>query len=234
MIFPGSFYKPKAPLWARLPASSRRVFETALEIALGAEFIPALEALDQAMARFGGHLPRPTGSRCGSTPSPCTSRFRERRPLRPLKAMARTEYPLQVVGSGYDRDLYRFRNVTLLGERDLSEVIGLMRRSRVVLSANANFGRGSHERPLTAMVAGAVAVTDASAFYADSFGQDALFQYHWASLDTDLQALVVLMGDPARLFGMASRGHAQACAGHRWDNRVPAILAAAAGVRAAA
>lgn len=233
ILFPGSFYKPGPPMWEQLPPATRKVFEAAVEIALGQEFIPALEAFDQALAQYGGHLAPAARADFRVNAFAVHERVRQHRRFELLKAAARARLPVQVVGGGYDRDLYRFKNVTHLGAQSLDEVIALMRRSRVVLNVNANFGRGSHERPLTAMVAGAVAASDASSFYADNFGPEAMVQFEWMRLDDGLQALAALLDDPQRMVAIARAGHAKAVAGHRWDSRVAGIVAAAQAARAA-
>ncbi len=232
ILFPGSFYKPGPPMWEQLPPPTRKVFETAVEIALGQEFVPALEAFDQALAQHGGHMSPQARADMRVNAFAVHERVRQHRRFELLKAAARARLPVQVVGAGYDRDLYRFKNVTHLGAQSLEAVIALMRRSRVVLNANANFGRGSHERPLTAMVAGAVAASDASTFYTDNFGPEAMVQFEWMRLDEGLQALTGLLDDPERMFAIAQAGHAKAVAGHRWDNRVAGIVAAAQAARA--
>lgn len=233
LLFPATFYKPEPALWSKLDGQTRRVFDAAVEIGLGQEFVPALDALDQALAAHGGHLTPSSRAALRVNAFAVHEHIRTRRRFDLLKAAARAQLPLHVVGGEYARDLYRFRNVTHLGEQSLPAVIGLMRRSRVVLSSNANFGRGSHERPLTAMVAGAVAATDASEFYKLNFGDEAIFQYQWKRLDEGLEALVRLLEAPTEMFEMASLGHRLACAAHRWDHRVSTIIAAAEASRAA-
>lgn len=227
ILFPGSFYRPGPPMWAQLDPPTRRVFELAVDIALSTEFIPALEAFDQALEQRGGHLRGTARSDMRINAFAVHEHVRRHRRFEMLKALARAGLPVQVAGAGYAKDLYRFKNVTHLGEHSLGGVVELMRRSRVVLNVNANFGRGSHERPLSAMTAGAVAATDASTFYDEAFAADELVQLRWSRLDEDLQALGRLLDDGEALFRMAGRGQARATAEHRWDQRVDAILAAA-------
>jgi spore maturation protein CgeB len=158
-------------------------------------------------------------------------RVRSHRRFEMLKAAAKAGLPLQVFGAGYERDLYRFKNVTYGGEATLAEVVALMRRSRIVLSVNANFGQGSHERPLSAMAAGAVAATDRSAFYEAQFGADSILQLGWTSLAQDLERLAASVDQADQLLAIAAKGHRMTVAEHRWDNRIDAILRAADAVR---
>jgi hypothetical protein len=231
VLFPGSFYKPGPAMWAKLDRATQRVFDAAVEMTLACEFMPAIEAMDSALGLHGGHLTGQDRTNLRVNAFAVHERVRSHRRFEMLKAAAQAGLPLHVFGSGYERDLYRFKNVTHGGERSLAEIAELMRRSRVVLNVNANFGQGSHERPLSAMLAGAAAATDRSAFYGTQFEPGEIIQLRWTALADDLATLKTLLGDVDRLFGIAARGQARAVAGHRWDNRVDAILAAADAVR---
>ncbi len=102
----------------------------------------------------------------------------------------------------------------------------------MVLNINANFGAGSHERPLTALMAGAAPATDHSRFYEAQFkvGEEIAI-YRWKSLHDDLAALGRFSDDPAAVLAMARAGQARVLAEHRWANRIDAILSAAAAAR---
>jgi hypothetical protein len=231
VLFAGTFYKPGAPLWANLDGPTRRVFDTAVEIALAAEFVPALEALDLSLDRVGGHLTEATRGKLRINAFAVHERVRQHRRFEMLKAAAKAGLPVTLVGAGYEKDLYRFKSMTHVGERDLGEVTRMMGRARMVLNVNANFGHGSHERPLSAMLAGAVAVSDHSTFYEAEFGDEAIVQLRWTNLASDLEDLAGLLDDPAQLHAFAANGQALALAAHCWDHRLGAILAAADAVR---
>jgi hypothetical protein len=233
ILLPASFYKPGDPLWRKLDAPTRKVFETAVEICLESDFTPALEALDQAIAQAGGHLREPLRTNLRVNAFAVHERVRAHRRFEMLKAAAKAGLRLHVAGEGYGRDLYRFKTVTHLGALSLPEVLDLMRKSKVVLSVNANFGRGSHERPLSAMLAGAVAATDASGFYDEAFEPGDLIQLRWSRLGEDLAELGSLVEQPGALAEIAARGLEKVAAAHRWDHRLDAIIAAAERARAA-
>jgi hypothetical protein len=46
-----------------------------------------------------------------------------------------------------------------------------MRRARVTLNTDGNFGAGSHERPLSVFLAGSAVFSDYSRYYAEAFAQ---------------------------------------------------------------
>ena len=233
ILFAGTFYKAETPPWANAPAQTRVVFDTALEIALSQEFVPALAAFDQALAAQGIDPRRSEMATARQSANLVHEQVRGHRRFELLKAAAKARLPLHIYGKGYESQLYRFKNVTYGGEVSLTEITQLMRRSRVVLNVNANFGAGSHERPLSAMLAGAAAASDHSRFYANAFdeGRD-IALYRWMALPEGLEAIDALARDPEACFAMARAGRAKALAGHCWDHRVDVILAAAAAARA--
>ncbi|MBU2134931.1 MAG: glycosyltransferase [Alphaproteobacteria bacterium] len=231
LLFPGSFYKPGPPLWQKLDGPTQKVFERAVELCLAVEFLPALTGLDQAISEFGGHLGEPLRTDLRLNAFAVHERVRQQRRFDMLKAAAKAGLRMHIAGEGYERDLYRFKSVNYLGARSLDEVLALMRQSKIVLNVNANFGCGSHERPLSSMLAGAVAMTDASDFYDAAFADNEIISLRWGHLQHDLLEAAKLAQRPDLLSAMAVRGEAKVRAGHLWDHRLDAVLAAADHVR---
>jgi hypothetical protein len=229
ILFAGSFYRPEGPPpWAKLPTNVQSIFEEAVERALACEWTPALSALDAALRRRGLNPEDSNISALRLLASYVHEHVRSHRRFELLKTAARLGLPLHVYGVGYEKVLYRFKNVTYGGEASFAETIELMGRSRVVLNINANFGAGSHERPLSALLAGAAAATDHSTFYEQNFAYGSeLAVYRWRSLDADLAAIGELAENPSAAWDMARAGQARVLAGHRWAQRVEGILAAA-------
>jgi spore maturation protein CgeB len=107
-----------------------------------------------------------------------------------------------------------------------------MGAARVVLNINANFGDGSHERPLTAMLAGAAVASDHSVWWDENFVEDReILFYRWRDLDAGLARLGALADDPEASWRMAVAGQRRVMAEHRFANRVDTVLAAAQAAR---
>lgn len=237
IMFSGCYYRPDPPYADIFPENVRQIFRDAADIALATEWISPLAALEQALAARGLDLDDPAlqqdlkvlrGMCCF-----IGEHVRKERRMRFFAAAHRVGLPLTVYGRDFDGARERFANIDFRGAADFSDILRLMGQSRMVVGTNANFGRGSHERPLSAMLAGAVAATDTSAYYRARFtpGRDiALFR--WQHLDEDLAALRALAADPAALLAMARAGQEKADARERWDNRIDTILNAAAIARA--
>ena len=230
VLFSGTYYRLVDPPWKDFPANVRRVFDGAADYALSQEFVPALEALDATLKRMGldPDVPDPSIRQVRMLADKVHEWVRVLRRHKFFEAAAKVGLPLTVTGAGYDDDLPRFPNIDYRGQSGFHDAIALMRQSRMVININANFGRGSHERPFTAMLAGAVAASDFSTWYTDQFdaGREmALFR--WQHLEEDLAGLRDLSEDPARLFAIAQAGQHKTARDHRWANRIDAVIRAA-------
>jgi hypothetical protein len=233
VLFTGSWYRPSAPSWRELDGPARQLLDSAYEIALSHEFIPAVSAVEQAMMIAGLDPQDPAFTAFKVLANGVHEQVRMYRREEMLKAAARIGMQIFAVGRGWEDAQAEFPNLKVAGEASIEQAVALMQRSRVVLNVNANFGAGSHERPLTAMVAGAAAASDHSRFWASEFVEgEEIHLYRWKALDEGIQAIAALSEDPERCFAMARAGQARAMAGHTWDHRVDTLLAAAQAGRA--
>lgn len=240
IFFAASFGERTAPPWTAYPSQVQALLAEAAELALSQEWVPSLEALERVLAMHGMDpydpgLPNALAAdlfriRLLAIMVDDWTRFTRRAKL--VQAAGEAGLPLTIVGSGCEHYAGRYKQFDCRGAVDFAETLALMRQSRIVLSSNANFGEGSHERPLIAMLAGAAAATDTSTFYTANFadGRD-IALYRWMHLDDDLARVGTLLQSPEALFDMARAGHANASAHHRWDNRIDTIIAAAHAVR---
>ena len=242
LLFAGTCYRPEPSLLDQFPDHVKALFGAAIAAASATDWLPALDALDQALTAFGmnpddaalSHDERDGITALRQLAYIIDDRIRVGRRLRLLEEAAAAGLPLTIVGENYGGDLVRRPNVDYRGTVPTDEIPRLMRQSRIVLNANANFGEGSHERTLTAMVAGAVAASDFSTFYDDEFaGGDEIILFHWSNLGAGLETIATLLADPPALFAKAQAGRAAAAAHHRWQHRVDTYYAAARAARPA-
>jgi hypothetical protein len=228
LLFCGTFYKPGEKPWAAVDPLPRKIMDEALEIALASEWTAPMEALAQSMVVNGLSLEDTTNRAFLANAGFIHEHVRAQRRFEFLNAANKASLPLHIYGKGYDQDLYRFKNLTYCGDADFDETIANMRRSRVVVSVNANFGMGSHERPLTAMLSGAAAASDHTTFFADRFREGAeIMLYRWKALDAGLEQLGRLVADPEAAHAMALQGQKRVATEHTSAQRVDVILAAA-------
>ncbi len=227
ILFAGSFYGEQPAPWAEEGAGIRTVFDRALEIALAAEFVPALEALDQALRSFGENPADPRYVRLRQYASWVHEQVRQKRRQGLLDAAGRAGLPVFCIGSGYEGWIERHKSFRLGPPMGLADAVALMRRSRVVLNANANFGYGSHERPLNAMLAGTAVATDGGWWRARFVEDEDFLSYRWADLDAGVARLAALAEDAEAAWRLGASAQGKVVAAHRFDNRVDAVIEAA-------
>ena len=232
ILFAGSFRGVGPAPWTEESRGIQQIFDRALDLALGTEFLPALEALDEALRSYGEDPADPRYERMRRYATWVHEQARQLRRQALLELAGQAGLPVFCVGAGYEGWIERHKSLRLGPPMTLADTVALMRRARVVLNANANFGLGSHERPLSAMLAGAAVVTD-GAWWSQQFepGREVL-SYRWTKLESDLSGLAMLVDNPeiARAIGLA--GQARAVAAHRFEHRVEAVIAAAQAGRA--
>ena len=229
LLFSGSLQKSESPL-INVAAHLHRPLQAAIDLALAAEWIPPHEATAQALAASGFDLSAPPERDLIKLAGRVDDVVRRTRRLEFAKAVAKTRLPIRICGVGWEPQLYRFKNVAYEGAVEMTRMAELMRQTRIVLNTNVNFGAGSHERPLSAALAGAAVVSDNSRFYEREFGPD-IERYRWQDLGGAMQALQALAAEPRRAYEMATRAHRKVMAHHLWEHRVGTIIAAGEAVR---
>lgn len=192
------------------------------------EWAPPHEILDGLLAEIGIDLSDPAQINVRTTCRLLDTVVRTTRRFNFIKALAKTGLPVTICGEDWENQLYRFKNVTYLGPQPMPKVVELMRQSRVVLNNNGNFGAGSHERPFTILLSGALPFTDVSRYYEQVFedGKD-IAMFRWTDLPAGFERLRGLLDNPDQAFPMIQRGKAKAAADHTWDARLPIIFEAA-------
>lgn len=227
VLWSGTCQRPVLP-WASAPPATRKLLDEALEQALASEWMPPQEILDEVLARHGFDLAHPANIDVRLNCCHLDATVRTTRRFAFIKALAKTGLPVVICGEGWKEHLYRFKNVQYLGPQPMPKVVELMRQSRIVLNTNGNFGGGSHERPFTALLSGALPFTDTSRYYEQIFedGRD-IAMFRWMDLPAGFARLRHLLDHPEEAFAMAQRGKAKAAADHTWDARLPLIFKAA-------
>jgi|KBSMisStaDraftv2_1062788.scaffolds.fasta_scaffold114912_2 hypothetical protein len=231
ILWSGSFQKPEAA-WTGIDGPARQVFQDALDLALGLEWIPPLEALDTVLTSRGVDLGDPALAAAREAAALIDIEVRKARRFEFLKAVAKTGLPLRICGVGWESQLYRFKNATYEGPVEMTRMAELMAQSRLVLNTNGNFGAGSHERPFSASLAGAATFSDFSRYYAQVFEPGANIElFRWKDLAGGMAQLQGLAADPERCFEYARSAKVMTLAAHTWDVQVDQILQAGEAVR---
>lgn len=129
---------------------------------------------------------------------------------------------VSVVGSGWGKyDGGGKENLHILSDTgvDITEVITLMRRSKVVLN-NTNIIDGMHERIFTAMLAGAVCVTNEYQLLEDFFSNGKeLVTFPLNELERLPEIVMDLLKYPQKAERIAFAGYQAAKEHHTWERR---------------
>lgn len=227
LLWSGTCHRPEIP-WEHAAPKARKIFETALDQALAIEWAPPHEIFDKVLADSGLDLADPANRGARVACHHIDTVVRTTRRFNFVKALAKTKLPVVICGDHWQDQLYRFKNVTYLGPQPMPKVVELMRQSRIVLNTNGNFGGGSHERPFTILLSGALPFTDVSRYYEQIFedGRD-IAMFRWMDLPAGLAKLRELLEQPELAWPMIQRGKAKALKDHTWDARLPIIFRAA-------
>ncbi len=229
---PMTYYPPVPEPWKDYPEPTRSIIAEAVEQALAAEWLPPLEALDRWFAERRLDLSDPA-LREQMAPVRLQSVLinnwvRDVRRQKLFEAAAKVGLPLSVDGNGFEHIEGRFANITNLGSGDTLNTQQQMGRSRMVLSHNANFGEGMHDRASTAMIAGAAVISDTSQYLRDHYVSCRdLALFRWQHLEEDLALFNTLLDDGDALYAMAKAGQQKAMQQDCWEHRIDTILTAA-------
>jgi len=231
VLWSGGFQTPDLP-WRDVEGPARQLYQDAFDLAVSWEWIAPLEALDTVLASRGIDLGDPAMSPLREAAGLIDVAVRSTRRFAFLEAVAQSGLPLHICGVGWESQLHRFGNATYEGAVDMTRMVELMRRSRLVLNTNGNFGAGSHERPFSASLAGAATFSDVSRYYTQVFEPGANIElFRWKDLAGGMEQLTSLAADPQRCFDYARSAKAMTLAGHTWDRQIDQILQAGEAVR---
>lgn len=227
-LFSAGYIAPTETPWSDIPAKVKPIFVDAADLALFKEDISTLDAIYIALAARGiTPLSHPElCQQLGKCAAAVEGWLRCYRRRQFLAAAARVGLPLALFGKGYG-EAESYRGFQFGGPVDFTQTMELMRRSQITFNATI-FGHGSHERPPSAMLAGSVAASSYSTYFAKAFIPDKeITLFRWLHLDEDLARIRDLLDAPETLFTIAKAGQEKAQQEHRWANRIDAILVAA-------
>lgn len=140
-------------------------------------------------------------------------------------AQALSHLPLTLCGEGWARHAVPGQRATFLPAMPAAETIKTMRRSKIVLNPLPPYYE-SHERPLQAMVNGAVAAEGPNAAMAAAFpGGYLALPVSPREAAAELERA---LADETALEAVAKAGRAACLAGHLWHHRAAEILRLAA------
>lgn len=184
-----------------------------LDLLLRDKDILVNEALEQTFLTIGMNVPRDEfGDLVEWFEILIDEYYRVKQREQCILALLKMGVSLTVCGKGWENYEGEYRSnglLKILGD-DLSfeEVANVMKRARIVLNIVPTYHEGIHERLATAMLHGAVCLTDPSQYLEKHFtdGKDILF-YEWDNLEGSLAKVKNYLNDNGKLQEMADKAY---------------------------
>lgn len=105
------------------------------------------------------------------------------------------------------------------------EALDLMAQAKIVFQDQAEFNNGAHDRVFSAMLSGAVVVSEYSSYLDKEFsnGKD-IFMYNWKNGLTQVNIIKELVNDESKRVSAAVSAYGKVNERHRWINRAQSIV----------
>ena len=226
VLFAGHVYpKPGSDAWNRLLPDLPKIIDDMVEVAsteVTEEGEGAFKAFYNACARIGFD-PADLDSR-----SLCrVNRLIERRAETSLRHQALSQlrglnihFFGQVLDGGGGLSL---PNATLHGERDSGDIVGFMKRAKIVLNCSPKLCYGSHERIWYGIANGSVGLTSHSHYLAETFSDDESIIFMPPDLGHLGERIADLVNDNQRLDCLAGAAMPIYRKNHAWRERAKFI-----------
>lgn len=109
------------------------------------------------------------------------------------------------------------------------EALDLMAQAKIVFQDQAEFNNGAHDRVFSAMLSGAVVVSEYSSYLDKEFvnGKE-IFMYDWKNGFSQVNVINELISDESKRLSAAISAYGKANGCHRWVNRAQSIAEAMA------
>ena len=104
-------------------------------------------------------------------------------------------------------------------------VLDAFSRTKIVVQDQAEFNNGGHDRVFTAMLNGAVVVSEYSSYLDKEFDDGSeIYLFDWKNIGQQMNVVDVLLVDESKRLASAIRAYGKAKAKHRWENRAQRVL----------
>ena len=147
-----------------------------------------------------------------------------KRRYRTLEALADKGFQVEVFGPGWENVPFA-QKLNLHGQVSYETVLEAFSRAKVVVQDQAEFNNGGHDRVFTAMLNGAVVVSEYSSYLDKEFddGSD-IYLFDWKNIGQQMNEVDVLLVDESKRLASAIRAYGKAKANHCWANRAMRVL----------
>lgn len=142
-----------------------------------------------------------------------------------MRAVLEADVPVHIFGNGWDKFLCAKKNNIIL-ENGYGEIaLHMLRNSKISLNIMPWFRAGIQERNISAMLSGAVSLTDSSQYIEEEFcdGKDiALYSLH--HLEALPEQITDLLEHTDQSSAIAEAAYQKAIQKHTWEHRIQQLL----------
>ena len=148
-----------------------------------------------------------------------------------IELLVKNDIHVDIFGDGWDNVPIVRDNigkcVRLHKGTSYQEALDLMARAKVVFQDQAEFNNGAHDRVFSAMLSGAVVVSEYSSYLDKEFsnGKD-IFMYDWKNGISQVNVINELINDESKRLSAAVSAYGKVNERHRWMNRAQSIVEA--------
>jgi len=143
-----------------------------------------------------------------------------------LQSLLASGVTVACFGNGWENSpLSKYENFIRKPAINFRDTVDEIGNSKICLNISPMFKNGSHERVFTAMLSGAVCLTDENLYLKELFAddEDILF-YRTNGLSEMPQKIINLLNDTDKLSSISRRAYEKAKNTHTWKNRAEYIL----------
>lgn len=142
-----------------------------------------------------------------------------------MRAVLEADVPIHIFGNGWDK-FQCAKKSNIIMEKGYGEVaLHMLRNSKISLNIMPWFRAGIQERNISAMLSGAVSLTDSSQYIEEEFcdGKD-IALYSLRNLEKLPEQITNLLEDTDGSSAMAEAAYQKAMQKHTWEHRVNQLL----------
>lgn len=220
VLFSGSGGDPKAieERWNALPdAATVDLLFYGVEKAKASQPVPVLELITRV---FEEQQLQPDRQLFIALMLELENYMRAYRRLEVLRVLDDANIAVDVFGDGWDFANFQFHRVH--ANKPYDEIIDMMGTAKTVLNISHMFTAGAHDRVFSAMLNGAVAVTNTSTYFNEVLQEDS----HYLGCDHPdafSDRLTAVLDNPHKRTDMAQQARATAEKSHTWGERGKAL-----------
>ncbi|MCC5464033.1 glycosyltransferase family protein [Pelosinus baikalensis] len=221
VVFCGSYSKPNIS-WTNHPM--KPLLDDIADFMLSSESIQVQDALQQALQTKNYVLSPEFFQRILDVVVHVDIYVRNVRRTRMIAELADAGIKLSIYGNGWEQ-LSCTKPFKVYKAVSFDEVLKIMADTKIVLNLVDSFSYGSHERVFSAMLNGAVALTDVNGYWRDEFVEEKeIVTYSMLQLNKLPLKITELLSDLSRLNAIAHAGQEKAKQSHTWKARAQEII----------